>query len=365
MKFARASFLALSVVTITVATSSPAIAAPQVGPAVAKKVNANQPLRDLAQPHDLAIGSAVDLSALANDPTYRETLATEFDSVTAENVMKWETLEPQRGEYNFAPADELIEFAGENEQSVRGHTLVWHNQNPDWLTTGDFSEEELRRILKGHIQTTVKHFEGKVWQWDVVNEAIGDDGQLRDSIWLRELGPSYIADAFRWANEADPKALLYINDYSVEDINPKSNAYYELVKGLLADGVPIDGFGVQGHHSVNYAPTSMQENLRRFDDLGLATAVTEADVRMPMPSDSIKRQAQANVYSTMLTACVATPRCISFTVWGFTDKYSWVPSVFVGQGAANIFDESFEPKPAFQALQSDLALLDGPRQRKG
>ncbi len=319
----------------------------------------DRPLRDLAKPTGLRIGTAVDMSALANDATYRHKVAQEFDTVTAENVMKWESLEPQRGVYTYEEADKLIAFAKKNGQKVRGHTLLWHNQNPAWLTNGDFTSAELRAILREHVINTVRHFKGKIWQWDVANEVIDDNAQLRNSFWLQKLGPSYISDVFRWAREADPKAKLFINDYNVEDVNAKSNAYYALVQQLRAEGVPIDGFGAQGHHTTGYAPRTMQQNLQRFQDLGMDTAVTEVDVRMPMPSDNTKMQAQANVYSTMLKACLLTSRCISYTVWGFTDKYSWVPGVFPGQGAANILTENYDPKPAYRALQSDFAVAGG------
>ncbi|MCE6999163.1 endo-1,4-beta-xylanase [Saccharothrix sp. S26] len=317
-------------------------------------------LRQLAARHDLGIGTAVDMAALANDQVYRERIASEFDSVTAENVMKWEALEPTRGGYQWGPADELVAFARANRQSVRGHVLVWHNQNPAWLSS--LPATELRSVLKAHIQTTVRHFKGKIWQWDVVNEAFNEDGTLRDTVWLRALGPGYVADAFRWAHEADRGALLFYNDYNIEDVNAKSDGVYALVRDLKRQGVPIHGVGVQAHHTAGYAPQTMRENLGRFDALGLRTAVTEADVRMVMPSDSVKLQAQANVYSTMLKACLLTPRCLSFTVWGYTDKYSWVPGVFEGEGAANILDENFAAKPAYRALRDDLS-LGGTRRR--
>ena len=326
----------------------------------------DQPLRDLAKRHDLRVGTAVDMDALAQDSTYRQRIAREFSSVTAENVMKWETVEPERGQYNWEPADELVDFARRNGQRVRGHTLVWHNQLPSWLTNGDFTDQELRQILRQHIIDEVTHFKGKIWQWDVVNEVIDDNGNLRDTIWLRRLGPGYIADAFRWAHQADPKAKLYLNDYNIEGLNAKSDAYYELVKQLLREGVPVHGIGVQGHLGVQFGFPSASEiaaNLKRFQDLGLETSVTEADVRMPLPADAIKLQAQAQGYSVLLQGCLLARRCTSFTVWGYTDKYSWVPGFFEGEGAANILDENFSPKPAYEALRVTLALSTGPRHR--
>jgi endo-1,4-beta-xylanase len=328
-----------------------------------RPVETDLPLRDLARSTDLRVGTAVDMTALANDETYRDRIATEFDSVTAENVMKWETIEPARGQLDFGPADELMAFARDNRQAVRGHVLLWHNQLPAWLTggvaSGDITPTELRGILRRHIIDTVSHFRGRVYQWDVVNEVIDDNAQLRDTIWLQQLGPGYIADAFRWAHQADPRARLYLNDYNVEGISPKSDAYYALAQDLLADGVPVHGMGVQGHLGVQFGffpASNVAQNLQRFADLGLETSVTEADVRMLMPSDTVKLQAQAQGYNTLLQGCLLVRRCTSFTVWGYTDRYSWVPGFFAGEGAANLLDENFAPKPAYQAVQVTLAL---------
>ncbi|HWU06210.1 MAG TPA: endo-1,4-beta-xylanase [Streptomyces sp.] len=323
---------------------------------------APQTLGTLGQKAGLRIGTAVDTSALAEDAPYRAEVAGEFSSVTAENVMKWEAVEPQRGTYDWAAADALVDFAKKNKQLVRGHTLVWHSQLPAWLNDGDFTAEELREILHRHITDQVTHFKGRIWQWDVVNEAFDDDGTLRDSIWLRKLGPGYIADAFRWAHEADPRARLFINDYNVEGVNAKSTALYELVTELRKQRVPVHGVGIQGHLGVQYsAPHDIADNMLRFDRLGLETAVTEADVRIPVPADSTELEAQAEGYGVLLRGCLLTPRCDSFTVWGFTDAYSWVPDTFPGQGAANIFDENYAPKPAYSTLRQTLALSAGRR----
>ncbi|TXS44869.1 endo-1,4-beta-xylanase [Streptomyces sp. t39] len=315
-----------------------------------------QTLGELGRRNGIRIGTAVDMAALADDAAYRDGVSA-FSSVTAENVMKWQLVEPVRGTYDWAAADELVDFAGRNGQLVRGHTLVWHSQLPSWLDEDDFSAEELRELLRRHVTEQVRHFKGRIWQWDVVNEAFDDDGTLRDSIWLRKLGPGYIADAFRWAHRADPAARLYINDYNIEGVNAKSTALHGLVADLRREGVPVHGVGFQGHFAVQYGfPGDVTANLGRFDALGLETAVTEADVRVPMPADAAEREAQARGYSVLLQACLLTRRCTDFTVWGFTDKYSWVPGVFDGEGAANILDEDYAEKPAYRALLQDLRL---------
>jgi endo-1,4-beta-xylanase len=322
-------------------------------------------LRQLAKPTGVRIGTAVDTSALADDATYRTLVSQQFDSVTPENVMKWEVVQPERNRYNFTEADTLVAFARANKQKVRGHTLVWHSQLPSWLTEGTWTKKQLRSILHEHVRTEVGHFRGKIWAWDVVNEAFNEDGTLRDSLWLKTLGPNYIADAFRWAHQADPKAILFYNDYNTEGRNAKSDAVYALVQELRADGVPIQGYGVQGHLSTEYdLPNDMPGNLHRFGKLGLRTAVTEADVRITLPVSPAERLAQSAGYSYMLQSCLLERSCISFTVWGFTDKYSWVPTTFPGEGSANIYTETYEAKPAYEALRRDLALAAGGRLRR-
>src|SRR6185503_2262033 len=202
--------------------------------------------------------------------------------------------EPQQGVFNYGPADQLIAFAGANRIAVRGHVLVWHSQNPSWVNEQAFTPDQLRDILRAHVIETARHFKGKLYEWDVLNEALNEDGTLRDTIWLRALGPGYIADAFRWAHQADPSAILFLNDYNVEWVSAKSTAYYNLVKDLRRQGVPVQGFGMQGHLGIQYGlPGDVLENVRRFDALGVKTAFTEVDVRMILPTDQYRTQAQA------------------------------------------------------------------------
>jgi endo-1,4-beta-xylanase len=319
----------------------------------------DQSLRALATRHRLPIGTAVGDAALTGDAAYRDRVGTEFSSVTPENVMKWEVLEPARGQYDWTAADRLVAEAQAHGQQVRGHTLVWHNQLPQWLKDLEktATAEEIRQIVRTHIATVVGRYRGRIAQWDVVNEAVNDQDQgggLRDSLFLRKLGPGYIADAFRWAHEADPKAVLIYNDYSNTDVNAKSTEIYDLVRGLRSDGVPIGGVGIQAHESATYTPTSMAANLRRIGALGLVSVITEADVRIDLPVDAAKLRNQATVFSTLLRTCLTEPTCISFTSWGFTDKYSWVPGFFAGQGAALFLDEQLGAKPAYEAMRTDL-----------
>ncbi len=349
---------------------------------------AEQSLRNLGMRHGLYMGTAVNMDALddANDPKYRELVASEFSTVTAENVMKWDALEPTRGTYDWSAADELVDFARRNHQLVRGHVLVWHSQLPKWLTDGvadgTISKDELRDLLKKHITDVVTHFKGKIWQWDVVNEAASDPWDTPNEIhykgfWAENLGEGYIADAFRWARAADPKALLFYNDYNIEafgDGGPtdKVQFVYNMVKNLRAQGVPIDGVGSQGHLGTqygNYDALQVSDTLDRFAKLGVATAFTEVDVRSQL-TDAVKAgdsneinprlQASAANYSALLEGCLSNRHCLSFTIWDFTDKYSWIPNWDPSQGMATIFDENYQPKRAYNTMRADLAFTGPP-----
>ncbi|MGZ4463670.1 MAG: endo-1,4-beta-xylanase [Gaiellaceae bacterium] len=316
-------------------------------------------LRELATRRGLLIGTAVNSDALTRNPRYAAAIGREFSSVTPENAMKWMHVEPGRGVDVYTQADRLVAFAGRHHQIVRGHNLVWHSQLPGWLTGGHFGKAALDEILFRHINAEVSHFRGRVYSWDVVNEPLADDGTLRETIWEHALGPGYIAKALEWAHAADPKARLYLNDYGIEGSGAKADAMYALAKKLLAKHVPLDGIGFEGHLDLQYGfPPGMAANMRRFAALGLDIAVTEADVRMQLPAtpDSLSRQADA--YRKLVEACLAVKRCVSFTVWGFTDRYSWVPGWFPGEGAANLLDVELRPKPAYRAVWQALA---GPR----
>ena len=327
-------------------------------------------LRSVA-PRDLRIGTAVAGGGhhvdqpypdpFPNDRPYRKVLAQEFNSVSPENQMKWEFLHPERNKYNFGPADAIVKFAREHGQVVRGHTLLWHSQNPAWLTEGTFTQAELRAILKNHIFTVVGRYKGKIQQWDVANEIFNENGEYRqENIFIRELGPGIVADAFRWAHQADPRAQLFLNDYGVEWPGVKVDAYEALARQLLAARVPLHGFASQAHLSMRYgAPDQLAGVLQRFDDLGLKTAITELDVRMDLPEGGVptaeQLATQATYYKTVLDACLAVDDCNSFTIWGFTDKYSWVPVFFPAEGAATVMWDDFGKKPAYYALRDTLA----------
>ncbi|MDQ3677573.1 MAG: endo-1,4-beta-xylanase [Actinomycetota bacterium] len=310
------------------------------------------PLRELGEKRGVLIGSAVRADVLRHNRAYRQLVAAQFSSVTAENEMKWAVVEPERGEFDFEAADAIVDAAGKAGQAVRGHALIFHSQLAGWV--GGLGRADLRDATEKHIRRVVDHYRGRVAVWDVVNEALTDRGALRRSPFAVKLGPGYIAQAFRTARRADPKARLHINEVGAEGINPKSDRLYALVRSLKARGVPVDGVGFQMHVNLVGVPPTFVANLRRFAALGVEVAITEADVGLRLVPSAADLRAQARVYATIVRGCLAVKACNSLTFWGFTDGRSWISETQPGMGAATLLDDELRPKPAFGAVQRAL-----------
>jgi endo-1,4-beta-xylanase len=296
---------------------------------------------------------------------YSSTLAREFNMVEPEDALKWEVVHPDPERYDFSQADQVVDFASRNNMKVRGHTLVWHRQNPKWLTDEKFTADELAAILEKHIKTVVGHYRGRIFAWDVVNEAFDEihPGALRSTIWrdqpgigLAKNGSAYIERCFRWAREADPQALLFYNEAEAEVVNAKSDAIYAMIQDFRQRGVPIDGIGFQMHIANLHADVpSISANIERFTALGIQVHITEMDVALPVDAEgsasSDDLQRQADIYRRIASACLEHPGCTAIQTWGFTDKYSWIGSHSKKtQGAALPFDRNYQNKPAHEAL---------------
>jgi endo-1,4-beta-xylanase len=314
-------------------------------------------LRHLAETRHFVIGTSVTPNALRTDSVYRMRLAAQYNGVTSEWAMKFGPIHPAPNQYDFAEADRLVTFAQANGMAVHGHTLLWGDALPNWITTGSFSRTQLLQVLQAHINTVVGRYRGRIATWDVVNEVVdGSAAPLRNTIWLQVIGPEYIDSAFVWTHRADPAARLYLNETHAEVVNARSNALLALVQGLRARGIPIDGVGFQAHFTLP-APDAaqLQANLARFAQAGFDVRVSEMDVRIADSAGSTALSQEAMAYRDMLDACLrVAPRCVGFTTWGFTDRYSWIPAAFPGYGRALPFDVDYEPKPAFAALIARL-----------
>lgn len=310
------------------------------------------PPKDAGAPPELArpLGAAVNAKAAREDDAYLRAFASTFTSMTPENEMKWSLVHPKRDSYDFADADALVGLAQATGKRVRGHTLVWDQQLPRWITRQDWKRDELRRVLTGHVREVVSHFKGRVAQWDVVNEPLQPSGRAKRDVFTRMLGREYIALAFRAARAADPRAKLFLNENGSEFPGPKQDALVALVTDLRRRGVPIDGVGLQDHTVAGKAPDAarLRATMRRFTRLGLAVEITELDVAVPR-SGSLA--VQARDYAASTGACRDEPGCTGVTVWGVTDKWSWI-------GAGNRalpFDEQARPKPALEAIRRTLS----------
>ena len=306
------------------------------------------PLRDAARAAGKLVGTAVQSGFLA-DGQYSGVLSRHFNYLTAEYEMKWATISPSQNIYNFGPGDAISAYADAHGMRLKGHALLWHGSMPAWVAA--LAPAALRSAVSAYIRTVGEHYRGRVLAWDVVNEAVADDGSgLRDSIFRQKLGDGYIADAFRAAREADPGALLFYNDYGGEGLSAKSNRIYELVRSLRAQGVPIDGVGLQMHISATSRPTdaAIASNMRRLADLGLLVNISEMDVRIRdvAGATATRLDTQRSVYHSVVALCVAEPRCHAVTFWGFTDAYSWIDNQF-GPDDPLLFDEQYAAKPAF------------------
>lgn len=293
------------------------------------------------------VGTAVQSSLLA-DGQYSSVAGREFNYLTAEYEMKWDVIEPSPGAGNFGPGDAIVGFAMSQGMRVKGHTLIWHGSNPSWVNS--LSTADLRSAFERHIRTVAGHYQGRIHTWDVVNEAVADDGSgLRDTVFRQKLGDSYIDDAFRLARAADPGARLFYNDYDGEGSSTKSNRIYELVRGLLSRGVPIDGIGLQMHIFAANRPNdaSIAANMRRLAGLGLTVHISEMDVRINnVPgSPEARLEVQRAAYHDVVRVCWMEPRCEAITFWGFTDAHTWISG-----DSPLLFDAQYMPKPAYRGV---------------
>jgi len=318
-----------------------------------------------------AVGSQFYLSNVYDKgDSYDQIVKDNFNILVAENEMKYDATEPQKGVFNFTKPDMLVTYAQKYGKQVRGHTLCWHSQLPSWLTkgltnevaNGTYSRASLMEILKNHITTIVSRYKGKIQQWDVINEPFKDgSGTLRSSIWQQVIGNDYIDSAFVWAHRADPNAKLYLNEYGAESYgSTKSNAMYNYTKSMKERGIPITGVGLQCHFTVNSINfTKLEQNIKRYADIGLEAIMTELDVRITKTdynADINKWLSyQAEDYRKLVKICLDNSNAKTILTWGFTDKYSWIPNFTNNlSGYALIFDDSYNAKPAYNLMLTEL-----------
>jgi len=318
------------------------------------------------------IGVAVSAQDI-EDTAKAKFIIHEFNSLTPENAMKMGPIHPEENRYYWKDADAIVAFAQANGLRVRGHNLCWHEQTPSWLFKGDdgklVTKEVLLKRLKDHITTVVNRYKGKIYAWDVVNEAIDDDSTkfLRNSLWYQICGEDFIAKAFEYAHEADPKAILFYNDYNTERPE-KRDRVYRLLKQLVDAGVPINAVGIQAHWSV-YEPSQQEliATIKKFSSLGLKVQVTELDISI-YPWEKEKRdlrpgevdaytpeleKKQDEKYAEVFKVFREYKSVVSgVTFWNISDKHTWLDDYPVA-GRKNyplLFDQQLRPKKAYWSV---------------
>ncbi len=343
-----------------------------------KKVSAQTTSLKETFKNDFLIGVAINVQQIEEKDAAADVLIKQqFNAVTPENIMKAEVIEPKWNTFNFDLADKLVAFAQKNNIKVNGHTLIWHSQLPAFMRHMQ-SADSVKQYFENHITTVASRYDGKVYSWDVVNEALNEDGTLRKSIFLDKLGDDYVVEAFRLAQKAAPHTKLYYNDYNIEQPKKRAGAI-ALIKKIQAAGVRIDGVGIQGHwRAYNLPLNDIEESIKEFSALGIEVAFTELDLSvLPSPfekvtadvsttakSDSTMNpyknglpdsvaQMQAKAYADLFKLLLKYKKNVSrVTFWGVNDAQSWLNN-FPIRGRTDyplFFDRNFKPKPAFYSV---------------
>jgi endo-1,4-beta-xylanase len=326
------------------------------------------PLKTLAAKHGIELGNFA-ISNYLNNPQYSSILSSQFNLAIIDNTPNWYFtdggLRPSPTTYNFSIMDKVVSYAQQHHMAIQAHHLLWGEEKwlPNWLKNGNYSQAQLMNIIHSDINTVVTHYKGKIKEWSVVNEAFTRQQHIYglNDWWADHTGgDGYIDKAFIWAHQADPNAILILNDFDNEHFNTVSDAMYTYIKGAKARGVPIDGIGMQMHIDGTHPPdpNEVAENMERFGKLGVGVYVTEFDVNMsnvPAP-DYVKDNIEANIYYEMMRACIEAKDCHSFSILGVTDKETWYN--YLGSSSTDarplMFDQNYKPKPAFYSFRNAL-----------
>jgi endo-1,4-beta-xylanase len=341
----------------------------QLQPALAPAVEKDIPNLYETFAADFPLGAALESSNMLSPGSRDYDLLRHFNVYVYGNSMKQDALQPSEGQFIWTQADALVDYAQKNKKLVRGHALIWHQQVPNWWFQGSgpngmATKAQLYARMENHIKTVVGHYKGRVHSWDVVNEAIGDNGTLRDSRYHQIVGSyEYIANAFRWAHEADPNALLCLNDFGIESPGAKQNAYIKLLENLLAEGVPVHVAGIQGHSNI-VKPTvsNMRQAIRRFAAMGLKVQITELDISIYNNSQEARKSADHEILLAqairfrelfdMFREEARAGNLDMVVVWGISDIDTWLNNYPV-PGRTDyplFFGRDLRAKPAYWAL---------------
>ena len=318
------------------------------------------PLKDLAAAHGIELGVHTSLSRIGSK-AYDSIVTSQFSFATIDGEANWQNLEPSLNQFNYSGVDKLISFARSNNMPVQIHHLIWGEQAflPNWLKNGNYSPAQLSDLMHNYITNVVGHYKGQVAVWSVVNEAFSrSQHEYGLSDWWADHmnGLSYIDNAFIWAHQADPKAKLIVNDFANGIEDSVSNSEYNFLKTALAQGVPIQGVGMQMHINAADPPTvaAMVQNMQRFASLGLPIYITEFDVNLNsvQGSASYKQNLEDQIDYNVASACIQSKDCVSFDVFGVSDKENWLKSLFNTNSHSYLFTSRYVPKSAFYSFRS-------------
>lgn len=308
------------------------------------------------------IGTAIDINALDSDPVYKSIAIKQFNSITPENIFKAGYIHPEPLSFNWTQADSLASFCGQYSKRLHGHTLIWHEQLPQWILDYKGDAAGWEQLMKTHIQTIVTHFKNKVPAWDVVNEAFNEDGTLRNNIWHQKIGSGYIEKAFEFAREADPDALLFYNDYNLEMNPTKRHSVLSFLNNLRNKGVRVDGIGIQMH--VNTSDTEPSEIATAFQEItanNFMVHVSEMDISINPYNKNINPDTklltkQAELLESIVLNYNAIPAEYQYgiTFWGISDKNSWIRYFYDREDYPLLYDDNYLPKPCYCKLIETL-----------
>jgi len=304
------------------------------------------------------IGCAVSASLLRTNSSYINLANTEYNSITPENAMKFESVHQSEAGFNFSDADFIVNTAKASGKRVHGHALIWHEAVPAWVTNFQGDSVAWETLMKTHIQTVVTHFKGKNTSWDVVNEAFNDDGSMRTTLWTTKLGKDYIARAFQYAQQADPDCKLFYNDYGAEYSPAKLNAIIAMVNNFKSRGIPIHGIGTQMHTNVNASNTDINNVLQQFAKTGLLVHISELDIQVNLNnapnfvySEAVQKT-QGEKYKYIATAYGKLPEAQRYgiTMWNIGDADSWITVWKKQKDFPCLFDTSYQKKTTYNSF---------------
>jgi len=308
------------------------------------------------------IGAAIDIKTLNYDTSYRGIAIREFNSLTPENIFKAQYIHPQPNVFNWDEAYNLVNFCYTNNKRLHGHTLIWHQENPEWMNSFKGNASEWDNMMKIHIKTIVSHFKGQVTSWDVVNEAFNDDGSFRDNIWYNNIGESYIEKAFRYAYEADTNVLLFYNEYNLESSHKKRKRVIDYLNDLRRKGVKIDGIGLQMHVNIKSpGEIHLSEALKNFTDNGYRIHLSEIDISINPKNRKIRNmekllgnQAEMLGEIAILYKQIPPQYQYGITFWGISDKTSWIRLYYKRNDHPLLYDDNYKAKPCYWRFKECL-----------